>query len=323
MGVSYSGSSNPIQQMISQDDDTIIISRWLENLVRSTGTPKELVIESDSLLLASVKAFTQFVTTDDYLNRCHLLLEGADHLQIPTCYIRQDVFDFVNKLERCTIFKSERSKVKKFYLSTIALLLKIDAFDEMKKIIEDLLIMAGTEFESIETEMSRKRLNMSIETHSIENIFIDINCDSNSEDDVLENSSENLLEICNTANKQPNNWFQEIKNKVLNLNHNRDEEKDNFFFFPNFLPFLENLIYKVPTWGAIMNFFFNSPNLNVSSSNCEPEFKYVQRNLFKNIEPASVDKFLLQHVRDLIGKMILVVSELSMHQHNIFYYHIF
>lgn len=301
-----------------QKNDTITIKRWLEDLVRSTGTPKEFCIESHSLLMASVQAFTQFETTVDYLQRCHSILEGADHLQIPTCFIREDVSGFVNNLERSPIFNSERCKVKKFYLNAINLLLKIDDFDEIKKIIEDILIMVYTEFESIETEMSRKGLNLLFEIHSIENICSEIIRDNNGEDDVFE--------IFNTENKHTSNWFQVIKNKVLNLNHDRDEQKDNFLYFPKFLPYVESVIYKVPTWGAVMKKYFNSPNLNISSSKCDFEFKFVKRNSFKDFEPTSVDKFLLQHVRDIIGKMILVVPELNKHLHiknGIFYNTIF
>lgn len=315
MASTNSGSSIPVTQMISAKHDNVTIWQWLEELVQTTGIPKELVIdESAALLLASVKALTQFSNVFEYMNQCHLILEGAD-LPLPTCFIRHDISHIVKNIKNAKVFEKQPVKVKTLYLYTIGLLFKIEDFTEMKRIIEDLLIMAYCEFETHETETSRKRLNLSIETHNIKNIY----SDSESNDD--ENSIDESHEILNTANKKQMNWFEEIKNTVLNLNlkkeKNRKDEKDNFYYFPKFLPYLEGLIYKVPTWGAVMKTFFNSANLNVSSSNCESEFKYVKRYLFKNVKKIRIDKFLLKHIQDIIGRMVLAISDFENHQHKI------
>lgn len=297
------------------DTHTIIISRWLEDLCRTTGTPKEHVIQSNVFLLPSVKSFTQFNTVFEYLHQCHLILEGDQHVSIPDCFIRQDISEFLKTLDSSTIFNSEMCKVKTFYLFTIILMLKIYDFDEMKCIVEDLIIIMSTEFESVETEESRKRLNFKIEIHSIKNIY----------DETIREGKEGVLEksfeIYNTENKNAINWLEVIKIKTLSLKQNREENKDNFFYFPKFFPFFENLIYSIPTWGAIMKNIFNSPNLNISSidtssSNSIPEFKYITKNTFDGIEPTRVDDFVRMHVKDIIGKMMLVVSDTHQHHKN-------
>lgn len=107
------------------------------------------------------------------------------------------------------------------------------------------------------------------------------------------------------------NWLEGIKGTVLQIalaNQNIDE-KHNFYCFPSFVPFFETLIYKMPMWSPVMNNIFQSPNLNVSSSSCENQFKYVQRYLFEIIQTVRVDKFIFGHIRHIMEKLRLVVAD--------------
>lgn len=79
MAATRSGCSVPVSQMLSGKHDNNTIAEWLKDFVDAVGDrpPKEVVIdESAALLLASVKAFTQFDNVHSYMNRCHRILEG-------------------------------------------------------------------------------------------------------------------------------------------------------------------------------------------------------------------------------------------------------
>lgn len=71
------------------------------------------------------------------------------------------------------------------------------------------------------------------------------------------------------------------------------------------------MIYKLPLWGAIMRNYFVSPNLNVSSSNVESEFKYIKKLLFKNEKKMRIDKFVFFHIDDIIGRTNLAIADLN------------
>lgn len=76
MAITVSGSSNPVTQMLSANTDSQTISSWLKDFVKAVGgKPQEVVVdESRSILLASIKAFTEFECIGTYMNRCHKII---------------------------------------------------------------------------------------------------------------------------------------------------------------------------------------------------------------------------------------------------------
>lgn len=163
-----SGSSVPVGQMVSSNHDNITIARWLEDVFRNVNSPQEVVIdESAALLLAPIKAFTQFNNLPSYLQCCHgLLLDSS--IDLPTTFIRHDVSHMVKTIKRASVFKSIDKRQSDFYKYCIGILFKLDDFEYLKLIVEDILTIAWFEFESNDvTEPARKRLHNLIETHSI------------------------------------------------------------------------------------------------------------------------------------------------------------
>lgn len=102
----------------------------------------------------------------------------------------------------------------------------------------------------------------------------------------------------------------------INIGLNHDDQKFNVYYFNEFIPFFDKLIYKMSTWSAVMKETFNSPNINVSSSNCESEFKYIKRFLFRNVKRMRVDKFMFQHIKDIVGRMLFALADLNSFKKN-------
>lgn len=324
MAATKSGVSVPVTQMLSAKHDNKTIARWLEALVDVVGcTPKEVVIdESASLLLASIKAFTQFSSVNNYLNRCHLLLELSQlkerNIEKPNCFIRHDISHIIKNLIKAKIFEKCDKRVKKWYLFAMGSLFALQDFQTVKNIIRDILILALCPLESKITESSRKNLTHLIQYHNVENMYTkNAIPDDSEETDVFNVLTDEHDEIASKNSvKKVINWYEEIKGVVLQItvtNRNNDD-KANFYFFPSFVPFLDKMIYKMPTWSAIMKDIFQSPNVNVSSSNCESEFKYIKRYLFKNTKKMRVDKFLFGHINDIIGRLLLAMADLNSYE---------
>lgn len=322
MAGTKSGSSVPVSQMLSGKHDNNTIAKWLKTFVDVVrGPPKEVVIdESAALLLASIKAFTQFNSVPSYLNRCHMLLELgqlSNNDMLPKCFIRHDISHIVKNLIKAKIFEKCQERKKKFYLYAIGSLFAIEHFQAVKMIMKDILILALCPFESEVTENSRRNLKSLIETHHIEDLYIKnsgttIECDEN----VIGLEHAELDDIT-ISTKHPEkkiiNWWEQIKENVLKISITNKNvyDKDNEYFFPSIIPFLDKMIYKIPTWSAVMKNLFKSPNANVSSSNCESQFKYIKRYLFKNSKNMRVDKFLFGHINDLVGCILLATADLN------------
>lgn len=307
MAATKSGASVPVGQMVSAKHDHLTISRWLEDLFKATSIPKEVVLdESAALLLAVVKAFTQFDNLVSYLQRCHHILENSSY-ELPKSYLRHDISHMVKTIKRARIFDSIGKKQSEFYQYCIGILFKIDNFEDMLSIIEDILTMAIFEFESFEiTEPARKRLQILIETHAVQEIYRKIKLHEK-----VKSDESHIIEIDTTDLSTTITWYENIKTKLLMIDNTNNEGKVNFYCSSAFIKYFDHLIFKMPLWGAIMTNYFNSPNKNVSSSNCESDFKYVKRFLFQNEKKMRIDKFVFTHIDDIIGRITLAIADLN------------
>lgn len=311
MAYTHSGASVPVTQMISGKHDHQTIAHWLKEMDEQVEVPREVIIdESAALLLAVVIAFTQFENVFEYLNRCHSIIDGSTE-ELPKCYIRHDISHIVKNITKSKYFKTMTSRSKRFYLCCIGILFKLERFDEAKNVIKDMLTLILCEYESCITESAIIRLTILIGCHRVENMY-DY---KNDEDEEGEEESyvENLDEIRKKTENPIKimNWYINLKLAVGNFKPKNVKSTKNEFYYPVFESFLQSLLYKMPTWSAIMRKSFNSPNINVSSSNCESEFKYIKRFLFKNVKHMRVDKFLFTHMNDIIGRMVLAIAYLN------------
>lgn len=285
--------------MISTNEDVIVIVRWLEDLIRESGIPKEIFIEDSITLLQATVNLTQYLTVTEYLNQCHLILDEDNKLERPNVLIRQDATNFCRYLLCSNIFKCEKPKVRLFFLHAICLLLKVENFNEVKQIIKDILVMALTELETNNTEMSRKQLILKFEHFNIKHFFEEFSNNSEEKGKVDDFSS-----IMSSTDVK---WFQDIKSYVLKFESPTDHlDKDNYFHFPNFFPFFKHLIYTIPLWGAVMNNIIDETSLKLA-----PEFKCIESNFLHNEKPIKVDQFVFQHIKEITGKMIIVVSDIN------------
>lgn len=168
MGYTKSCASVPLCQMLSGKHDHATIASWLEKWVKCVrNPPREIIIdESAALLLAVVKSFTQFNLVIEYLNCCHRIIDDEEaEVELPKCFIRHDVSHIVKNLKKSKIFEKVDKRIKRFYLLCIGTLFKLEQFVDLKNVIKDILCIVLSQFESPESEASRKRITELIGSH--------------------------------------------------------------------------------------------------------------------------------------------------------------
>lgn len=112
------GTSVPVGQMISAQQDSTRISYFLDRWLEDFKLPKEVTIDASMALKKSLsKNFASCKNIHEYLTACFDVLMGKTIQALPTCYIRLDVAHYVKNLHSNKIWK--KVKKKHFYLCCI------------------------------------------------------------------------------------------------------------------------------------------------------------------------------------------------------------
>jgi len=115
-----------VTSMLSEQHDNISISLWLKRWLQCGLKPPKVSITDQSLALmsANVQAFTQYDSFEKYLKNCFLLCRGDEDVEIPTCFIRNDVNHFVHLIIQWKQLKNSRhQRTKQLFVRSIALLI--------------------------------------------------------------------------------------------------------------------------------------------------------------------------------------------------------
>lgn len=284
------GSSVPVGQMISAQQDSTRISyffsRWLEDF----KMPKEVTIDASMALKKScASSFAGCLNIADYLSKCFEVLLGKN-TSLPACYIRIDVAHFIKNLFRNKIVQSMKNAF--FYLCCIGVIIKCDDFHLINEIVIHMVTIAnGGE----NCEASHLTLTKIIKTHETQ--FINA-------DDVDEFYLVNLADIDNerlVSSKKPT-WFDEILTRV-SLKIPLNPVQIDGLYNPKLNDFFKDVFDDLPLWSSVMNNHFNSKNQISTSNDTEARFSVIKNVLFKDIKlpvrPDTFVKVLLENVTSL------------------------
>lgn len=135
------GTSVPVGQMISAQQDSTRISyffyRWLEDF----KLPKEVTIDASMALKKSCSmSFASCKNIREYLSKCFDVLMNKE-TELPSCYIRLDTAHFIKNLGRNKVLN--KIKNKRFYLCCIGIIMKCDNFDVITQIVENMVTIAN------------------------------------------------------------------------------------------------------------------------------------------------------------------------------------
>lgn len=112
--------SVPVGQMITDSHSLQSIANWLSHWKQFNFRPPTEVIIDDSaaLIRATVKVFTLYESTKDYINACYnLLLSPSDHRNAPNVHILLDTSHFAKTIYN--YFKDIDVRIKTFYIRAI------------------------------------------------------------------------------------------------------------------------------------------------------------------------------------------------------------
>lgn len=134
-----------VLSMVSEQHDNISIRVWIQRWLQCGVQPPKVVISDQSLALMSalVQSFTQYSSLQKYLEICFLLVQGTSVIDVPFCYIRNDVNHFMHLVTQWpTIKNTKYIRTKQLYARSMGLLILCTDLIEASKILEAIFTIA-------------------------------------------------------------------------------------------------------------------------------------------------------------------------------------
>lgn len=175
--------------MLSERHDNNSIYYWLIEWIRDGAPcPKQVVTDmSLALMVAVVRAFTQYNNLKNYISACFKLLK-YDEEDLPTCFVRCDVAHVIKLVTTWKPLQLVDKRVKDFIIRSIAQMVLSDNLDDMKQLLQSFFcLIFGKTDGSLENgvitaaENGRQFLRRRIATGVAEKYFININEESANE----------------------------------------------------------------------------------------------------------------------------------------------
>ena len=307
----------PVAHMVSERHNNIAIAFWLQCWLRAElKMPKICVTdESRALMMACVRAFTQYSTLNQYILVCSSLLKGEDRYETPFCMMRNDFANLMHLISTWKEIKYAPRKSKHFYLWTVALIIASASFEDIKHLLKCFFIVLLNEEEGFDNhhrpcscENAKKFLKLRIAGQ--------VELDDSVIDDVIAESE--FSDICDEATNVDEkegkvggtsvfdeicDIYESIKREVP-YNHG---DRDNLQFCPELAKKFLDFTQTIVIWSAIMVPIFSYGMETETSSASESLFKELKRNIFNDKQlPVRLDDFIPIHIEYVTGKCNLV-----------------
>lgn len=301
--ISADGKILPVIQMLSEKHHTNMLTYWLREWVRNrVPIPNEVVTDfSLSLMHATSMAFNT-ISLDTYNDTCLYALQKRAAL--PTTYLRIDIAHLIKMVCRWKCFeKNTRSAIKDFYVRCVGLLATTSHLDEFRNILLSVLIVSqsqtdGTKEETnddTECEKCQKFLINSIKTFNLPNYEF-IESENDRSDDEESNNTGGISNFIKAINDQ------------VDLHCSQKGLRLNAYFLPAFVHDLLRICKYFPMWTGVMASLYGK---SVTATSCYVEnyFKELKTSIMENENlPIRIDKFLILHIRSILGTMTLFQS---------------
>lgn len=285
-----------VSQFLSEIHTSTFIRLWLMEWCRlGAPRPKEVVTDaSRALLTAVIKEFTSYPTIEQYADACH-------HT-IPDCYIRIDVAHFVKTYSNA-LSKSTLRPVRTFYLAVIGQIVLCRQVEDARKILKALLVISQCELEGnlqgtclkSDCEIHKQFLEQLItgkETFNEEELDDEKILDAEFDEDKEEKISSNWWL----------KWGEDI-NREIQSSILQKGTRANAHYAPHIATKLLRDIGTIPLWSNIYTDNFGYGRIPASSASVESEFNKL-KNFVIN-KSLRVDKFVEEHIKYLIGRVII------------------
>lgn len=301
------GASLPVAQCLSAQQDTTKIQYFLKRFIEEFGAPKEVNLDAGKALQKScARVFAGCNDIAEYVKKCFSILNnGTQNNSFLRCFIRSDVSHFVFNLHKSTVFANVGVQVKHFYKCVIGTIMQTESYDEIKMIVQDMLILANYPIEGVlsdgskaPTEESRIRLQRLIRTHQTNYMNTEI---EQAEGEILLNDE--CADTKNDASCNVNSieWYsrmvEEIKGNAKKIDFSPSNLSSNVsinnYQCSELNEFLQELLSTLPLWGCVMCKYFGSEIVRGNSCNVERLFGIIKSNIFSKYKlPVSAVVFV-------------------------------
>lgn len=204
------------------------------------------------------------------------------------------------------VFKSIGKEARYFYLCVIGGMMQLTSYEEIKRVVKELLILANYPIEGtlddgseIPTHKCQVNLQRFIRTHDV-STFIQ----QEKENDDEEKTSE--LDWCTADNAGDIQWFHEMLSEVEGVAKSMDYSPSNLssnttinhYKCTNFNSYLCELLQRLPLWGRVMNQYYKQTK--ATSSDIESWFNILKNNVFNNFRlPVSAPVFVKKLINEV------------------------
>lgn len=316
-----------VMSMLSEQHDTISISTWLKRWMRCDVKAPRVVICDQSLALMSslVQAFTEYQSLEKYLEVCFTVVVLKKDVDLPTCYVRNDVNHFIHLVSSWNEVKSSKfNRTKELITRGMGLLVLSTSIDEVEHILEAIFIIILSKYdgEVLPSDRDHTECNEFRRTPCAEQkMYLAklISCNKN-QLDILEQSNSELQNPEQDIHLDDNeiytpmtnfkHWAQQIADKAREKVENVIGVVDNAQYLPTLEPCIVKAMKLFPCWSGIMREKFGFGSETASSSRIECNFNHIKNRVFKNENlPLRIDTFLEKLISYYKGDHLLVQAE--------------
>lgn len=119
------------------------MKRWLK-----CGVEAPKVVICDQPLAVLVQSFTEYQTLEKYLGVCFKLIVLKQDIDLPNCYLRNDVNHFIHLVSQWKEVKNSIfNHTKELIIRGMGLLVLCESIDEADKILEAIYIIILSKFD--------------------------------------------------------------------------------------------------------------------------------------------------------------------------------
>lgn len=263
-----------------------------------------------ALLNALAETFGRCSDLPNYLQTCYNAVVRGFTV-IPASFLKLDVSHLI-AISKWKCLKTKVAAARRLYLRYVSQAYQMYDFDTLTYFIESMVAVSLSEFIGntydgvpVPVEICLQALNKTIQGITLEEE--NERAEKNNEDEDSESDDPEDDSIASDWNTWTNTIYsraQEIGNK------SKTGSIINACFNPDFARRLKKqLLPYLPLWTGIMRPHFGKGSKIATSSSVEAEFTDLKHRAFKNQLPMRIDKFVLQHLEHLDGKIKLASNE--------------
>lgn len=199
------------------------------------------------------------------------------------------------------MFEKKSSKIRQFFLRCICIIYQSDNLAEIEKLLKSVLVVALSE-EIGENEnggLLCSEVHLQFANNCIKGVTID--------DGIPDNEYfSHDVDDDDGVSKSWTEWATIVYNQAENIaSQSINGTIVNSFYDVEMAQKVKFLMGSLPLWTGIMRQYFKIGDKIATSSSVEAEFSTLKSKIFKGQLPIRVDKFILQHIQYIKGKLLL------------------